>query len=177
MIYIVAVLIGLAVGCLFGMQPSVNGSLSAAVQHPLHASVISFASGTVLLIVVSAIFAGFPPRFSTPPGDLPIWIWLGGSIGVVVVTTSLVVVPRVGSLLWFASLITGQILMAILLDHFGWLGTPKASISVPRLIGAGLLVSGLMVIVWAKWSETKADSAVNEATQSGQAGGIGENHA
>ena len=159
MIYVLAIAIGLLVGCLFGIQPSVNGSLGASVAHPLQASLISFGSGTALIIIGCLATGNFPPRFTTAPSGLPLWMWAGGLIGVMIVTSSLIMVPKVGSLLWFASLITGQILTATALDHFGWLGNPQVTASPLRLLGAGLLLAGLLVIVAAKWNDSRAAAA------------------
>jgi transporter family-2 protein len=152
-IVIVAILIGLVAGCLLGTQPSVNGQLGKHLEHPLQASLISFASGTLIILVLSVVTGTFPPVFTSPPRDFPWWIWCGGAIGVVLVTSSLILVPRVGSLPWFAAVMTGQTIAALLLDHFGLLGNPRAEASPLRLLGAGLLIAGVLVIVQAKRME------------------------
>lgn len=156
-IVMIAIAIGLAAGCLLGAQPSVNGQLGLSVAHPLQAALISFASGTTILLVLCLTVGQFPPSFQSPPGNLPWWIWLGGAIGVVMVTTSLIFVPRVGSLPWFAAVMSGQILAALLLDHYGLLGNPKASASPLRLLGAGLMLASVLVVAYTKHSEVKRD--------------------
>lgn len=153
---LLAVAIGLAAGCLLGAQPSINGQLGQNVAHPLQASLISFATGTGILLILTTLSGVFPPQLTTPIRQLPWWIWTGGAIGVVLVTTSLILVPRVGSLPWFAAVMTGQTLAAIVLDHFGLLGNPKAVASPLRLLGGALLVAGVMVIVYAKHCEQLA---------------------
>ncbi|MAI73074.1 MAG: hypothetical protein CMM01_19505 [Rhodopirellula sp.] len=149
-IVIIAILIGLVAGCLLGTQPSVNGQLGKYLEHPLQASLISFASGTLILLLLSVVTRTFPPVFTAPPREFPWWIWFGGAIGVVLVTSSLILVPRVGSLPWFAAVMTGQTIAALLLDHFGLLGNPRAEASPLRLLGAGFLIAGVLVIVQAK---------------------------
>jgi transporter family-2 protein len=156
---IIAIAIGLFAGCLLGAQPSVNGQLGRHLEHPLQASLISFASGTAILLILALSTGVFPPSFTTPPRDLPWWIWFGGAIGVVLVTTSLILVPRVGSLPWFAAVMTGQTVAAILLDHYGLLGNPRAVASPLRLLGAGLLIVGVLVIVQAKRLEFRGETA------------------
>ena len=149
-IVIVAILIGLVAGLLLGTQPSVNGQLVKHLEHPLQASLISFASGTLIILVLSVVTGSFPPVFTSPPRDFPWWIWCGGLIGVVLVTSSLILVPQVGSLPWFAAVMTGQTVAALLLDHFGLLGNSRAEASPLRLLGVGLLIAGVLVIVQAK---------------------------
>ncbi|WP_231612348.1 DMT family transporter [Novipirellula galeiformis] len=173
----IAILVGLAAGCLLGVQPSANGSLGKALAHPYQAALISFAVGTALLLIL-CLFAGvFPPTFKSTPGQLPWWVWSGGAIGVVVVTTSLFFVPRVGSVPWFAAIMTGQTLAAILLDHFGWMGNPQADASPLRLLGVALLVTGVLVIAPAKRSENTAKRSENTAQRSQNTGQRSENTA
>ena len=147
---VAAVVIGLAAGCLLAMQSSVNGFLGQNVEHPMQASFISFLTGTTIILIINFFTRSFPPRFTTDPTSLPWWAWIGGAIGVVMVTSSLIIVPRVGSLPWFAALMTGQTVMAIVLDHFGLLGNPRSAASPLRLVGAALLIAGVLVIVQAK---------------------------
>ncbi|OYP35054.1 hypothetical protein CGZ80_12715 [Rhodopirellula sp. MGV] len=151
---LIAVAVGLFAGGLLGAQPSVNGMLGKSVAHPLQASLISFACGTTILFVITLLFGGgFPPRFLISPRELPWWIWTGGAIGVVLVSTSLILVPRVGSLPWFAAVMTGQTVAALFLDHFGLLGNPRSPVSILRLVGTFFLVLGVLVIVGAKRME------------------------
>ena len=164
-IVFVAIVIGLLAGCLLGTQPSVNGQLGRHVEHPLQASLISFASGTTILLLLTMASGVFPPAFTTSPRDLPWWIWFGGAIGVVLVTTSLILVPRVGSLPWFAAVMTGQTIAAILLDHYGLLGNPRAEASPLRLLGAGLLIAGVLVIVQAKRLEFMDETARQQSLE------------
>lgn len=153
-IVLIAVLIGLAAGSLLGAQPSINGQLARNLEHPLQASLISFASGTAILLVILVLMGSVRPVFTTPPRELPWWCWFGGAIGVVMVTTSLILVPRVGSLSWFAAVMTGQTVAALVLDHFGLLGNPRTPTSPLRWLGVGFLVAGVIVIVQAKRLES-----------------------
>ncbi|MDG2223786.1 MAG: DMT family transporter [Rubripirellula sp.] len=150
---LIAIFIGLFAGGLLGTQPSVNGYLARHLEHPLQATVISFASGTAIILLITMLSGNFPPRFNSPVTEMPWWAWCSGAIGVVMVTTSLILVPRVGSLPWFAAIMCGQTAAALALDHYGWLGNPKAPISSLRLLGASLLMGGVLVIVQAKRME------------------------
>jgi transporter family-2 protein len=59
---------------------------------------------------------------------------------------SVVLVSRLGAALLLASIVVGQLVASLLIDHYGWLGAPVHRISPARLIGAALLVAGVALI-------------------------------
>ncbi len=151
----VAIAVGLLAGGLLGAQPSANGFLGRVLGHPLQAAVISFGSGFVLLLILSIGYGVFPPRFARSPLSLPWWAWTGGAIGTVLVTSSLYFVPRIGSLSWFGAVITGQVVAALILDQWGLMGNPRSAASPLRLLGAAMLIGGVLVITRAKALEQR----------------------
>ena len=56
------------------------------------------------------------------------------------------VVPRLGGALAFSAAIGGQMLVTILIDHFGWLGVPEKPINLMRVLGAALITVGVILI-------------------------------
>ena len=43
-------------------------------------------------------------------------------------------------------IVGGQLVMAVILDHFGWLGYAQHPINPMRLLGVGLLVGGVLLV-------------------------------
>lgn len=54
--------------------------------------------------------------------------------------------PKVGALLFMALVIAGQLSMALTLDHFGWAGFREAPISLGKIGGLLLIVTGIWLI-------------------------------
>jgi transporter family-2 protein len=73
-------------------------------------------------------------------------MWLGGPLGTLFVLTGIVVTPKIGAASMIVLVITGQLCMALLLDHFALLGLPGREVSLLRLLGAGLLMLGALLI-------------------------------
>jgi transporter family-2 protein len=73
-------------------------------------------------------------------------VWTGGLLGATYVTAVIVTTAPLGAALMAMSVIAGQIVMALLIDHFGWLGVEVQRLSPTRLLGAALLVGGLLLI-------------------------------
>jgi transporter family-2 protein len=55
-------------------------------------------------------------------------------------------VPRLGVALTFSLIIAGQMLIILVIDHFGLLGIAIKEISLPRLLGVTLITIGVVLI-------------------------------
>ena len=72
------------------------------------------------------------------------WYTLGaGVVGLVIVGTIGYTVPRLGLTRAFTIIIATQLIVAALLDHFGWLGAMSRPLDLSRLLGIGILVLGV----------------------------------
>jgi transporter family-2 protein len=127
------------------VQAIVNGRLGLVVGNPFVAALISFLAGTVALIGVVGISSGGMPRLP-PVAQIDWYLYSGGLLGAVFVTVVLALVPKIGPANVVAATIFGQLVMALVLDHFGILGMPKNPVTAVRLLGACLLVLGTWLI-------------------------------
>lgn len=129
-------------------QAIINGRLGQVVANPFLAALISFFSGfTVLILILLASTPGLPSLPSgTTYGRIPWYLFTGGVLGAVFVTTVLMLVPRIGATNVIAATIVGQLLMSVIIEHFGLLGAPQSNVSLPRLAGCVLLIGGMLLI-------------------------------
>lgn len=126
------------------VQAIVNGRLGQLVQNPLLASLISFGGGTVALSLLLLATSGVP---SIPEGTrLPWYLLTGGLLGAVFVTAVLMLVPRIGTANVLSAAIVGQLMMALIVDHFALLGVPQSSVSPTKVLGCALLIGGMLLI-------------------------------
>ncbi len=153
---ILVIAFGLIAGVLLAAQPGVNGTLGKKVQHPLQASVISFGTGFAILLIISICTGCFPPHIKEGSwGQIPFWVWTGGSIGVFMVTTSLIFGPRIGAVGWLGLVMTGQMIGSVIFDHYGIIGYPQQRLNLMRIGGIGFLVLG-MALIFAGTRTTKS---------------------
>ena len=75
---------------------------------------------------------------------------LGGALGAMFVFGSTLLVPKLGLALMISLVVLGQIIMSLIMDHHGWLGVPVQEISVMRLLGAGLVLAGVLCVSFAQ---------------------------
>jgi transporter family-2 protein len=76
----------------------------------------------------------------------PKWIWIGGVAGAIYITAALLLAPKLGAAGFMTAVIAGQILASMAIDYFGIVGFAARPISAPRLIGALLVVAGVLVM-------------------------------
>jgi bacterial/archaeal transporter family-2 protein len=139
--------LGLAIvaGAMIPFQAGVNVALSRFVGGPSKAALISFAVGTVALLVVSVLATRGLPTLSRA-SDAPWWVWIGGLLGAFYVFGSIVSAPRLGAVTLIAAVFAGQAAASLVIDHYGWVGFPEQAISPARLAGIGLLAAGLALV-------------------------------
>jgi transporter family-2 protein len=138
--------IAVTMGCFLAVQPAVNGRLRLRVGDAAHAALISTTISTLSLLLYSVVVVRKPWPDSAQLTSAPWWIWTGGLMGAVYVATSLVLLSRLGGALLFASIVVGQMLATIVMDHFGLLGLSRHEVNPWRILGAAFLVAGVVLI-------------------------------
>jgi len=138
-------LVCLLAGALMPLQAGVNAQLARWVGHPVNASLVSFGVGTLALFAYSAATRPALPAASALAAA-PWWVWLGGLFGAVFVTAAAAFAPRLGAATFISITIAGQMVVSILLDHFGLVGFAPRPATALRLLGALLLVAGVLLI-------------------------------
>lgn len=141
-------MLGLFTGAMPPVQTAVNSALRMEVDSFLLASLISFIIGTMILLLLSVIIArGIRiSGFNEDTGRIKIWHFLGGLLGAIYVTTNVILMPHLGATLTLMTVIFGQMLMGLLIDHFGLLGIPKQPVDARRIIGVIMILSGIFIL-------------------------------
>jgi len=125
-----------------GFQAPVNAALGRFVG-VVESSCISFSVGALSLLVVSLV-AGKGSILKMV--DAPPNLWIGGLLGAFFVTVALFVVPKIGAAVMIASVITGQMTAAIIIDQTGMLGIPKNPIDLYRIGGLACMAVGIKLL-------------------------------
>ncbi len=139
------IICALAAGMMIPTQGAVNSRLAVYVENPLLSAFISFAVGTIALFFC-ALFAGAPLGNLILAKNAPLVLWIGGLLGAFFVTTAILAVPRLGVAVTFSLMIAGQMAMTLILDQFGLFDLPVKEINPARIIGALLIVAGVILI-------------------------------
>ena len=137
-------LIGLIIGIGLPMQTSINSRLKVSVGSPFVASLISFSLGTLFLALITLLIDKsllFPFNLF---GKEPFWLWIGGLLGVIYLTSNILLFPKLGSVQTVIMPILGQIIMGLIIDNFGLFGSLVQPLNWSRIVGAILVVIGVI---------------------------------
>ena len=126
------------------LQAPTNARLATAVASPVNAAFVSFAVGTAALGILAAILHTRPDVEAAK--GLPWYAWIGGLYGVIFVVAATWAVPRLGVAMTITLMVAGQLMLSLILDHFGALGVPQAPISLTRLAGVALVIGGVVLV-------------------------------
>ncbi|MCW5959666.1 MAG: DMT family transporter [Pyrinomonadaceae bacterium] len=139
------ILLAIVAGMMMPTQAAINNKLALGVNSPILAAFVSFIVGTAALFIY-ILATGIPLGAIFSAKGLPLVAWTGGVLGAFFVATTVLLVPRLGVALTFSLVIAGQMLITLIIDHFGWLDVPEKQISIPRVIGAALITVGVILI-------------------------------
>jgi transporter family-2 protein len=132
-------------GAVVPFQSAINVNLGRGLGHPLWATLASLmVSILVLLPIILALRLPLPSL--TFISKAPLWMWAGGAFGVCFISLALVLLPKLGASGFMALALAGQVVASMLLDHFGWFGLVERHVSLPKVLGALLLIAGVVLI-------------------------------
>jgi bacterial/archaeal transporter family-2 protein len=137
--------VALAAGMAAPTQFAINSQLRQVVSGPVLAAALSFLVGTVILFATTAVVRRSVPELG-PVMSAPWWMWLGGLLGAFFVCASIVLTPRLGTATTVGLFLAGQVIASIIIDHFGLFGITVQPASLPRLLGALLIIIGVAVV-------------------------------
>lgn len=138
-------LLAVIAGAVVPFQSAINANLGRGLGHPLWATLASLlVSIAVLLPVIVAMRLPLPTlAFIT---KAPLWMWAGGAFGVCFISLALMLLPKLGASGFIALALAGQVIASLVLDHFGLFGLVERQMTLPRVLGAVLLIAGVVLI-------------------------------
>ena len=137
--------LGAAAGVSFVIQQAVNADLRASIGSAVWAGFVSYLGGTLCMLILALVLREGVPGIAVLDRTNR-WAWTGGFFGAVYIAISIFLVPRLGAAFFVALLVAGQMVASVAFDHFGALGLAEHPIDVPRIVGAMLLVAGVVLI-------------------------------
>ncbi|GIN71621.1 membrane protein [Bacillus sp. J14TS2] len=136
--YILAVLAGTALS----FESAIYGQLGETLGE-LETSFYNFFMGTLILGLLMLFFGKGKLSYTF---EAPKWTLLGGVLGVIYLTAIVISVPFVGVGITMVTVIIGQLIMSMVIEHFGWLGIKQTKINKEKVFAVISMVIALILI-------------------------------
>ena len=140
---ILIILIGLAGGAAVGLQSPMASMISQRLG--IFESVFIVHLGGAIIALLPLLFYG-GGRLSQWR-SMPWYTLAAGIFGLIVIGAISYMIPRVGIAASITTIVAGQLLVGVLLDHFGLLGAAVRPVDLTRVVGLAVVLAGVWLTV------------------------------
>ena len=139
-----SIILYVAVGLVSGMAIGLQGPMASMITEKLgmlESVFIVHMGGVVISLVPLLLFKG--------GGNLSQWrvlpwyVFLAGAFGFIVLSAISFLIPQIGASAAIILVMVGQVLIGVVLDHFGWLGAEVQPVTLTRMLGIAVIFFGL----------------------------------
>ncbi|MGE7602421.1 DMT family transporter [Peribacillus sp. NPDC097675] len=136
--YILALLAGAALS----FEGAIYAELGKTIGQ-IETSFYNFFMGSIIMGLLWLFFGKGRISYTL---EAPKWSLLGGVLGVVYLTSIVISVPHVGVGITMVAVIIGQLVMSMVIEHFGWLGSKKTKINKEKIFAVISMIIALILI-------------------------------
>lgn len=145
---VISYLFATFLGIVLAVHLAMNGQVGAVVKNPRMANALFWCIGAVTAVIIG--LTGWDSGFRERLKVVHPVLLLAGGMGACLVFAIAWLLPQVGARAMFITLIAGQVFGGMILSHYGWLGSPVQHISPLNILGAGVMVVGVVLATYTK---------------------------
>ena len=135
-------------GIVLTVHLAMNGRVGAALDNPRVANAVFWCIGAVGAVLIG--LTGWRSGALDGLRQVHPILLTAGLLGTSLVFAIAWMIPRVGAFVFFISLMAGQILGGMILSHYGWLGSPVQPMSARNILGALVMIGGVILATYSK---------------------------
>ncbi|TCK00889.1 transporter family-2 protein [Nocardia alba] len=148
----IGLVFGFCIGAGVAVQGRINGALGVRLADGIAAATISFATGSLALLVAfllsPALRAGVAEvRAAVSGGRLAPWQLLGGLCGAFFVAAQGLTIAAIGVTAFTVAVVAGQLLSSLVVDRLGLAPNGRTPITAWRIFAAALGIAGVVLSV------------------------------
>ncbi|WP_338443589.1 DMT family transporter [Bacillus spizizenii] len=138
----ISYLLALFAGVALSFEGAIYAELGKTIGQ-IETSFYNFFMGSIILGLLWLFFGKGELSYTL---KAPKWSLLGGVMGVVYLTSIVVSVPFVGVGITMVAVIIGQLVMSMVIEHFGWLGSKKTRVNKEKIFAVISMIIALILI-------------------------------
>ena len=130
-------------GVVLTVHLAMNGKVGAVLGNPRVGNALFWCIGAITAVAIG--LSGWQTGALNGIRQVNPLLLTAGAMGASLVFGIAWIIPQIGAQQMTVMLLTGQILSAMLLSHFGWLGSPVQPASLMNIMGAALMIVGVFL--------------------------------
>ena len=136
-------LFSMFLGVVLTVHLAMNGKVGAVLNNARVGNALFWCIGAVMAIVIG--LSGWHAGALSGLKQVNPILLTAGAIGASLVFAIAWLIPQIGAGPFTLTLLAGQIVSGMVLSHFGWLGSPVQPIGLKGLVGALIMVGGVLL--------------------------------
>jgi len=130
-------------GVVLTVHLAMNGMVGAPLNNARVGNAVFWCIGAVTAVIIGV--TGWQTGGLSGLGNVNPLLLTAGAMGASLVFGIAYLIPRVGAGPFTYALLAGQIVSAMLLSHYGWLGSPRQPVTPMGIVGVIVLVVGVIL--------------------------------
>src|SRR5690606_32254432 len=140
---LLVIIVGLLGGIAVGAQAPILNMISQRLGSMESVFIVHFGGAVLSGLILLAQRGGALAQWQT----LPWFTLLAGAFGLVVVSALNFPAPRLGAPTTTALIVAGQLVIGVLIDHFGILNVTVRPLDLGRIVGIIVLFAGVYLLI------------------------------
>ena len=136
-------LVSVGLGVVLTVHLAMNGMVGAAISNPRVGNAFFWCIGAVTAVIIG--LTGWQSGALSGLAQVNPILLTAGAMGASLVFGIAYLIPRVGAGPFTYALLAGQIISAMVLSHYGWLGSPKQPVTPMGILGVVVMVIGVIL--------------------------------
>ena len=138
-------MIGFLFSIIAGAAMSVQGVMNTRLQDGIGLwEANTYVQGTAFFLSLIVMWL-FGSGHLKALANMPKWTLLGGVLGLVITVTVMLSIKGLHPTVAISTILIAQLVVAALIEAFGWMGQEKAAFGLKQFIGLGLMLGGVVV--------------------------------
>ncbi len=141
-------MLGFLLAAIAGATMSVQGVMNTRLQERIGLwEANAYTQGTALLLSL-VVWWLFGKGNITNLAVVPKGYLLSGALGLVITVTVMLSIGSLSPTVAISTILIAQLLVAALIDGFGWMGQEKISMNAKQFVGLALMLGGVVLFKW-----------------------------
>jgi transporter family-2 protein len=130
-------------GVVLTVHLAMNGKVGAVLANPRVGNALFWCIGAVTAVLIG--LSGWHSGALSGLRQVNPVLFTAGAMGASLVFAIAWLIPQIGAGPMTLMLLAGQILSAMMLSHFGWLGSPVQPVTMINVVGAAIMLGGIFM--------------------------------